>query len=101
MEEDMDKTTVECWFKSPIESREAKKIEEELNLPFSNQGEYQDIMSGSIVKNPADIRLNEIINFYVFRVVVGRAYVMKRSALEDKSHNPRSALHPDYDSIYI
>lgn len=58
-------------------------------------------MSGSIVKNPSDIRLNEIINFYVFRVVVGRAYVMKRSALEDKSHNPRSALHPDYDSIYI
>ena len=58
-------------------------------------------MSGSIVKNPADIKLNESIFFYVFKVKVGRAFVMKKSALDDKSNNPRSALHPDYDSIYI
>lgn len=70
-------------------------------MPFNNTGEYQDVISGSIVKNPAEIRLNEQIHFYVFRVVVGRAFVMKRSALDDKGHNPRSALHPDYDSIYI
>ena len=44
-----------------------------------------------------------MINFYVFRVVVGRAFVMKRSTLDldNRLNNPRSALHPDYDSIYI
>ena len=101
MEDDIDKTTVECWYKAPIDPREAKKIEDDLNLPFSNPGEYQDIMSGSIIKSPSEIRLNEVINFFVFKVRVGRAFVMKKSALDDKSNNPRSALHPDYDSIYI
>ena len=101
IDDDIEKTTVECWQYQPHDHREAKKIEDELNLPFNNTGEFQDVISGSIVKNPAEIRLNEQIHFYVFRVVVGRAFVMKRSALDEKCNNPRSALHPDYDSIYI
>ena len=99
MEDDQDKTTVECWYKPPQTGSEPKKIEDDLNLPFT--GDFQDILSGSIVKNPADIKLNESIFFYVFKVKVGRAFVMKKSALDEKSNNPRSALHPDYDSIYI
>ena len=61
-------------------------------------------MTGSIVKDPAQIRLNETIVFYVFKVAVGRALVMKKSNLnmiDLESNNPKSALHPDYDSIYI
>lgn len=49
------------------------------------------------------IKLNENCIFYVFRVVVGRAFVRKRSILDGNKYrqNPRSALHSDYDSIYI
>lgn len=55
------------------------------------------------MSGPRDIQLNETVNFFVFRVVVGRAFVIKKSTLQDQKyrHNPRSALHPDYDSIYI
>jgi len=37
------------------------------------------VTTGSIVKNPAEIKLNDTITFYVFKVVVGRAFVMKKS----------------------
>ena len=59
--------------------------------------------TGSIVENPSEIKLNELTTFYVFRVLVGRALVMKRSILHSDEYrlNPRSALHPEYDSIYI
>lgn len=55
------------------------------------------------MSGPRDIQLNETVNFFVFRVVVGRSFVIKKSTLQDPKyrHNPRSALHPDYDSIYI
>lgn len=59
IDDDIEKTTVECWQYQPHDHREAKKIEDELNLPFNNTGEFQDVISGSIVKNPAEIRLNE------------------------------------------
>ena len=38
--------------------------------------------TGSIVKNPAEIKLNETTVFFVFRVTVGKAFVMKKSALQ-------------------
>jgi len=81
---------------------EGKKIVNELNLPFSSSGEYQDVTTGSIVKNPAEIKLNDTITFYLFKVVVGRAFVIKKSQLAGSSwSNPRAWLHPDYDSIYV
>ena len=56
--------------------------------------------TGSIPKGN-EIKLKESIVFFVFRVIVGRSFVMKRSALEKYQNNPRSAIPPDYDSIYI
>lgn len=99
LDDDLDKTMVESWYK-PADSQEEKRIANELNLPFAE--EYQDVTTGSIVKNPAEIKLNETIVFYVFKVIVGKAFVMKKSAIGNSySQNPRAALHPDYDSIYI
>ena len=104
MDEELDKTTVEVWYK-PFDKMEISRIESELNLPFmNNNGEYQDVTTGSIVKEPKDIKLKESQTFFVYRVAVGRALVMKRSVLdanEAQNNNARTALHPEYDSIYI
>ena len=91
-------------------SEKDKKIPIECNMPFAGDGEhmygehiFQDVRTGSIVQNPLEIRLNEPTTFYLFRVEVGWSLVMRRSTLlsEEYRNNPRSALHPEYDSIYI
>ena len=106
LDDDFDKTIVESWYMAENTGEEKdKKIPIEMNLPFLGDGEhsYQDIKTGSIVKSPSEIKLNETTIFYVFRVVVGRAIVIRSSTLmsEEYLSNPRSALHPEYDSIYI
>ena len=66
-------TTVECWYKP--EPNEEKKIERDLNLPFDSG--YQSVRTGTIIKNASEIKFGETAVFYVFRVVVGRSFVMK------------------------
>ena len=82
MEDETDKTYIECWYK--IEegklSQAGKLIEDALNYPF--KGDYQDVTTGSIVQTPQEIPLNSPLVFYVFQVKVGRAFVMKKSTLQ-------------------
>lgn len=77
LDEDLKKTTVECWHMSE-NSEKDKKIPIECNMPFAGDGEhmygehiFQDVRTGSIVQNPLEIRLNEPTTFYLFRVEVG------------------------------
>ena len=97
-DDELDKTMIECWHR-PEGKDEENKIDFELNLPFNGPGEFQDMKTGGIVKNPSDIQLDEDLSFYVFRCVVGRSFVMKRSQLE--AQKPRSVPYSDYDSIYV
>ena len=39
LDDELDKTTVECWYKAS-DTIEEKKIGIELNLPFNSAGEY-------------------------------------------------------------
>ena len=78
-------------------------LERELNLPFENG--FQDIKSGSIVKEMNEMKFGETLVFYVFRVVVGRAYVMTPSEIqheENMGHDLKEKLTGSkYHSIYI
>ena len=78
-EEELDKTTIECFYKA--KHGEDSKLPQDLSLfnDNSGNGDFADVTTGSI---PAEIKLKEPIVFFVFRVIVGRSFVMKRSALE-------------------
>ena len=78
LEDDNDMTAVECWHYS---EQPDMQIEQDLNFPFA-QG-YQDVATGSILKNVNDIKLQEPIVFYVFRTMVGRSLVVSKRNLKD------------------
>ena len=78
-------------------------IERELNMPFEN--DQQNITTGTFMKDMNSLKFNEPLVFYVFRVVVGRAYVMTASQLQ-KEESERVNLKDKlaggkYHSIYI
>ena len=88
-------TTVECWHYC---EQPDPNIEQDLNLPFSQH--YQDVATGSILKNVNEIKLGEQITFYVFRVTVGRSLVMCKRDLKDGDDHI-SMKRGKYHSIYL
>ena len=77
---------------------------QQLNLPFKDK--YQDFTTGTIQRgDPDQIKLDQEITFFVFKVVLGRSYVMKKSVLErelaELQQNPKNILPKGYESIYI
>ena len=66
---------------------------------------YEEFTTGSILRGrPKDINVDTEYTFFVFKVVIGRAYFMRRHTLDeetDKSPNPKSVLRKGYDSIYV
>ena len=76
LEDDNEMTTIECWHRAKDDNQK-KQIERDLNLPFEHG--YQEVKTGTIIKNASEINFNESITFYVFRVIVGRSKVVNRS----------------------
>ena len=99
-EDDNEMTTVECWYKP--EPSEIKKIEKDLNLPFENN--FQDVRIGAVIKDPKDIKFNETQTFYLFRVVVGRSFVVKEDQVKnewDEINALKEKMGSKFHSIYI
>ena len=103
LEEYNDQTTIECWHIASSNS-EKNFIEQEFNLPFDRNGS-QHVRTGTIFEKPSDIKFNEKIHFFVFRVVVGRAMVLTKKELaekEDSESDLKNILKGTiYNSIYI
>lgn len=92
LDEESEKNVIEAWYIADPHSE--KQIMDGTKIPLEHQ-------TGSIVKNPSDIRLNQTLTFFFFKVVVGRAYVLKESDLKKQEEEGSFVLPNNYDSLYI
>ena len=56
---------------------------------------------GSIVSNETEVPIDTETTYFIFKVVIGRAYVRRRSRMDPA--NKGNTLQPPegYDSVYI
>ena len=64
-------------------------------------GSYEEFLAGSIVGSDDEIPLDSITTYFIFKVVIGRAYVRRRSRLDPLNHGDRMQPPDGYDSVYI
>ena len=86
-EEEHEKTTIECWYK-PRNHQEATQIIEAQGL-YIPAGAFEEFLSGSIVKTDDEIPLNTLTTYFIFKVVIGRAYVRRRSKMDPLNRGDR------------
>ena len=98
-EEEHEKTTIDCWYvpKSPTDERQ---IFEQQAL-YMRESCYEEFKTGSIVSREEDIPLGAITTFFIFKVVIGRSYVRKRSKMQSSNRIDRMQPPEGYDSVYI
>lgn len=72
-EEEHEKTTIECWY-VPKSGADERQIVEQQGI-FIGEDQYEEFCTGSIVRDEADIPMNTPTTFFIFKVVIGRAYV--------------------------
>ena len=98
-EEDHEKTTIECWYKPRSMADELSIFDQQgLYIP---EGRYEEFKTGSIVAHEDEIPLNCITTYYIFKVVIGRSYVRKRSRMDPLNIGDKMQPPEGYDSIYI
>ena len=75
LEDNREETAIECWHKAKENSSEGHDINSTGKLPFKDN--FIEVVTGAIMNgSPKEIEMNQEYTFYVFKVVIGRAYVM-------------------------
>ena len=64
-------------------------------------GAFEEFLAGSIIKTDDQIPLNTLTTYFIFKVVIGRAYVRRRSKMDPLNRGDRMQPPDDYDSVYV
>ena len=64
-------------------------------------GGYEEFRMGSIVSNESEVPIETETTYFIFKVVIGRAYVRRRSRMDPTNKNNNLQPPDGYDSIYI
>ena len=94
-----EKATIECWYVPKSQAQE-RQIFEQQGL-FIRDSCFEEFKTGSIVASEEDIPLGVFSTFFIFKVIIGRSYVRKRSRMDPSNRNDKMQPPEGYDSVYI
>ena len=88
-----EKTSIESWEKPDDQLKES--IQKYQGLHFTTKNPYYVFKAGSIINSAADLPVNQNLTFFMFKVVIGRAFC-NRPGKPLPPHCPEG-----YDSVYL
>jgi hypothetical protein len=90
-----DKTTVECWY-IPRSTEEADSITKNRQFTWPKE-QWQTFTVGSVINKASELQEGQQYTFFLFKVVIGRAYVHKGELKPDSF----PSIPEGYDSVYL